>query len=211
MKKLNVVKIGIFLLINILNFKFSYAAAQTITVSLSPDGVTSFYKIGTGTGGRQIIDLGHFENGINGEIDIGTVEITIEMGKNGETVDGSEDIQLVMNGIDNTKTWSYSDIVSFIGGGNPNGTLKVKGGQINVIEVRGNTTDTNGTFKFSNPNSTGPIDVWYLRYSFKLTIELENLEEGAMYGFSAEKQDTTGKAYINLKDSVLDQLRSVRR
>lgn len=40
MKKLNVVKIGIFLLINILNFKFSYAAAQTITVSLSPDGVT---------------------------------------------------------------------------------------------------------------------------------------------------------------------------
>ena len=82
MKKLNVVKIGIFLLINILNFKFSYAAAQTITVSLSPDGVTSFYKIGTGTGGRQIIDLGHFENGINGEIDIGTVEITIEMGKN---------------------------------------------------------------------------------------------------------------------------------
>lgn len=201
MKK-TVVKLILFLYVSIL--VYANYCEQIITVNFIPETGVKIYGI---TGGdndkRGIVDLGHF-NGIETEkkLKIGSIEVKIEM-TNKESSSSNNDIEIVeINKLKNF-VWNYTyDITPFIKN-NDGTTAKIL---VENMKVLNEAEITDGVIIFTCYGEEGEHSHEKLEYTFDMILELKNINPGGMYGISSEKKSGT-KAYINLKDIILDQLK----
>lgn len=201
--------IGLILVFQILLFLYSYSnekCEQKVTIKYYPYAGVKVYGITAGTSDKRgVIDLGHF-SGLENEkkINIGTVEVTVEML---ETNDGASntgyDIEFVNIQKLQNFVWTYSyEVTSFIG--SSSGT-EAKITVDNFKLGRMGSIEHDGTISFSC-SGDHTVHAKYLNYRFDLILELKKLASGGMYGFSPKKKEGE-KAYINIKDIVLEQLK----
>lgn len=175
---------------------------QVFNVKFTPEGVNKIYSIKSSDGERAVIDLGHFSGKENEKrIKLGNISVQIEM-KTLKAGNGSIEVETINHNKLSDFKWNYTyDITNFIGSGNPEATIIVS--DLQVGNYRGTLVE-NGESSFGDDPTW---DLIYFEYSFDLILELKNLGEKTMYGFSPHKTQGSGKAYINIKDIILDQLR----
>lgn len=173
---------------------------QMIDIKFTSNSGVKTYGINAIDGKRVVIDLGHFsETQEKKEIMVGTVTVTINI-KDSENGDSYLEVESV--NIEKLESFSlkpFFEITHFIGDGKPNIEVRVE--NMKVLDFNGNIDNGEGFF--------GTDTSWYLQYfqyKFDLVLSLENFGWSNMYGFSPKRSEET-KAYINIKDIVLDQLR----
>lgn len=178
---------------------------QVVTVKFYPYGGAKVYKV---TGGnndkRGVIDLGHFSHlEVIRKLNIGTVEVTVEMLEtNDDATNTKYDIEFVNIQKLQNFMWTYNyEVTSFIGGNNDT-TAKITVDNFKLGRM--GSVDHDGTISFSC-DGDHTAHAKYLNYRFDLILEIENLVDSTMYGFSPKKSSGNG-AYINIKDIVLEQL-----
>lgn len=175
---------------------------QTFNVKFEPKSNNNVYSILSSDGERAVIDLGHF-NGKDENIKImlGNISVKIDI----KTLkSGNSEIEV--ESINHKKLgdffWNYTyDITHFIGAGTPTATITIE--NLKIGSYRGYLSENDISTFGDEPE----FDLLYFEYSFDMVLDLKNLSLNSMYGFSPHKNETTGKAYINIKDIILDQLR----
>lgn len=187
-------------------FLYSKSETQNIYVTVTPALGVDIYQVNSEETAREVIDLGHFNSQFTGgTIKIATVKVNINMVEDSSS---TSDLEFQVINLDNLNTksleYGYSTI-NFIGQGEGNITLKTESFR-NIVTTPEVTGDRRTLSFSSKPNGTNSISG--LTYEFDLVVILSNILEGTMNGYSPTKGDTTSnKAYVNLKDIVINQIR----
>lgn len=202
------IKIAVLFFLGIFNCTGIYAyekCEQIVKIKYLPYHGVKVYNVTSGDKDRRgVIDLGHFSGmDINTKINIGTVEVSIEMKEtNSKNVAEKDDIEFVNISKLNRFIWNYNYVLTtFVGEvGETEATIS-----IDNFEIKSSTDiPGNGTISFVC-DGEHDIHAKRLEYKFDLILELTSVDFWSMYAISPRKNSGTG-AFINIKDIVLDQL-----
>lgn len=179
---------------------------QVVTISFQPKNGVRIYNINGGNNDRRgVIDLGHFNQTSSVQrVEVGSVEVGIEMLDRGNVTDNRIEIPIINPSKLQDQIKNNIDITNFISGSTA--TTKVTAENFTTILKEG--PNENGVYVF-RCNGDHSQHVHQFKYRFDLIFEITPNGAG-MYGVSIKKNNG-GNTYLDIKELVLNQLKSAQQ